>query len=426
MIIAELKNIENHLLDTLRISKDKALGNYEKKFETITNQACEENKNILKLANQQDPKQLEIHDIDFLKQDLYKYQDCLKHLDSLGMNLNETSNELKFAPSLWLPAISNIGILVNINPTTNNEINMNSILQVASSTNVVHLNCGIKKISRLCNLSDKYLILLNNDDIKHELTILDENFSFKTRLSSIGSRKFKQPITLCSDEVENIYLCDAGYSQILILDFEFTVIKRIIGKKGRKNGEFSGLIDICHSNNRLYVLDKCKRIQIFTNQGDFIRVMKVFKNNSTDESDDTDVVEVVSSSNDSMTSGVNKSESTNGKYLDSPMSIKTCNNTLVVLDDNSCIYIYNLDGYLKQIINSEKIIAVSLTENFLFILKEPSIFTCYEYNLKDNVYCNTVRTIISNSNDIYSDMCYFKGRWIFSSCLTGRLSVLLK
>lgn len=88
-----------------------------------------------------------------------------------------------------------------------------------------------------------------------------------------------------------------------------------------------------------------------------------------------------------------------------------------------------MDGYLKQIINAEnkkQINTFSLNENFLFILYEPSIFTCWVHNPEANLYSMTMQTSINTSNDVYSDMCCYKGKWVFSSCFSGRLTMLLK
>ncbi len=131
-------------------------------------------------------------------------------------------------------------------------------------------------------------------------------------MSSIGSRKFKQLVSLCSDDFENVYLADAGSSQLLILDNEFSVIKRTIGKKGTKNGEFNGLIDICFFDGRLYALDKCKRVQIFSKQGDFIRSNKLYRNNSNEE-DDSDNVKNKRAS---------KISPSVEKFLEHPISLK--------------------------------------------------------------------------------------------------------
>ena len=130
-----------------------------------------------------------------------------------------------------------------------------------------------------------------------------------SRFCSIGSRKFKQLVSLCSDDLENIYLADGGASQIMILDNEFSVIKRTIGKKGTKNGEFNGLLDICFFDGHLHALDKCKRVQIFSKQGDFIRSIKLYRNNTKEEDE----------SNGVGAKSVSKSVE---KFLDQPISLR--------------------------------------------------------------------------------------------------------
>jgi hypothetical protein len=87
-----------------------------------------------------------------------------------------------------------------------------------------------------------------------------------------------------------------------------------------------------------------------------------------------------------------------------------------------------MDGYLKQIIcneSSNQINAFSFNDNFLYILHEASILECWMYVSEENIYSNKIHKNINNCNDVYSDMCYFTGKWIFSSCITGRLTILL-
>ena len=323
-LISELRNIENNLLESLRMTKDAVLTNYEKKFELITFQAYKNNEQNIKPFNDDTSlKTIQMNNIEVMKNSMYRYQDCLYHLSSLGENLKENINNVKFVPSVWLPTVSMLGDLVNGDEKViANDINMNNILHVTSNANAVHLSCGIKKISKMCNLNDKFLVLLSNQDLKNELTLIDENFVFKKSLSSIGSRRFKQLAALCTDNTENIYLADSGQSQILILDLEFSVIKRLIGKKGTRNGEFNGLVDICFFDGRLYVLDKCKRVQVFSKQGEFIRVVKLFRNNSTecDEFEPTNDAPKAKRRNNT-DSNVNDNISAE-KFLEHPISLK--------------------------------------------------------------------------------------------------------
>jgi hypothetical protein len=248
-------------------------------------------------------------ELEVMKNSLYRFHDCLQNLNKLEESFKLDESYLKFTPSEWIPTITNFGDFFENQKFDTQDLNMNNILDVNLNCNAIHLNCGIKNISKMSNLSDKRLVLLSNEDSKNELTIIDENFACIryyshlefinffvlvkllnfSRLSSIGSRKFKQLVSLCSDDFENVYLADAGASQLLILDNEFSFIKRTIGKKGTKNGEFNGLIDICFFDGRLYALDKCKRVQIFSKQGDFIRSNKLYRNNSNEE-DDSDSV----------------------------------------------------------------------------------------------------------------------------------------
>ena len=88
-----------------------------------------------------------------------------------------------------------------------------------------------------------------------------------------------------------------------------------------------------------------------------------------------------------------------------------------------------MDGYLKQIIKCESSNQINLFcfgANFLYILYDPTILECWRYVAEDNVYASKVQKSINNFKDYYSDMCCFKGQWIFSSYFNGRLTILLK
>ncbi len=176
--------------------------------------------------------------------------------------------------------------------------------------------------------------------------------------------------------------------------------------EGYKNGEFTGPLDICFDSNRLYVLDKLKRIQMFTKSGDFICQKELFKFNQINNN-------YLTKSNES---GYYDYET----LLENPISMRVLNNTMAVLNDNECIYIYDTDGYLNQVIKIDKINSFSLLNTCMLALIESG--TLMKFEIDKNGFYKHVLNTTCKLDDISVDMCLFNQQIILASGLAPRLS----
>jgi hypothetical protein len=140
-------------------------------------------------------------------------------------------------------------------------------------------------------------------------------------------------------------------------------------------------------------------------KGEFISQKELFKFNQVNNNNDNEIVTDYDS------------------RLDNPQIIRVLNNTMAVLDSNSCIYMYNTDGYLRQSIKIAKISAFSLISTYMLVIVESGPLTTFESKTADGLYTWEFDTT-NSLDDIYSDMCLFKDRWILASCLAPRLSAI--
>ena len=173
LLISELQRIEKIFLDRIKVSKETFLEINEKKFQMESLKTSMSNGNNLN-SLKNDNIELEV-----MKNSLYRFHNCLQNLSKLEESLKEDIEHLKFLPSRWLPDISNFGEIFENQNLASYDVNMNNILDASSNSNAIHLSCGIEKISKMCNLNDKRLVLLSNQDLMNELTIIDDKFIFQ-------------------------------------------------------------------------------------------------------------------------------------------------------------------------------------------------------------------------------------------------------
>lgn len=212
--------------------------------------------------------------------------------------------------------------------------------------------CGI------FGISDKELIM--TDNVNNEILILNADFQTAKHVKSIGDISFSSPFGICSDEKDTIYLCDGGNHRVIVVNKTFNRVKKIIGKKGKLNGEFNFPLGVCYYSGYLYVTDHDnRRVQTFTQNGDFIKEIRLLKNPSkknlfVKEQD----------------------------LINSPWCLCVVENTIAVLDFCENIYIYNFEGQLRYIIQDNSINSICMIDGLLYTHGSNGSFSCYEKSKK--------------------------------------------
>ena len=158
----------------MNISKEDCLERFDKKFQIESLSSCMNSGSSLSSLQNDNAVNIELI---VMKNSLYRFHDCLQNLNKVEESFKLDESYLKFTPSQWLPTIKNFGDFFENQKFDTPDLDMNNILDVNLNCNAIHLNCGIKNISKMSNLSNKRLVLLSNEDSKNELTIIDENFA---------------------------------------------------------------------------------------------------------------------------------------------------------------------------------------------------------------------------------------------------------
>ena len=218
-----------------------------------------------------------------------------------------------------------------------------------------------KKIEWPCGIyssNDKELIV--TDNVNNEIIILNSDLQIVKHIKNVGDVTFSSPFGITSDEKDSIFVCDGGNHRLLVFNKNFTRVKKIIGKKGKLNGEFNFPLGICFYAGLLYVSDHDnRRVQIFTQNGDFSKEIRLLKNPSKKNLfvKDQDLI-------------------------NSPWCLGVVENTIAVLDFCENIYIYNFDGQLRYIIQDTSINSICIIDGFLYTHGNNGSFSCYEKSKK--------------------------------------------
>jgi hypothetical protein len=240
----------------------------------------------------------------------------------------------------------------------------------------------------MCNFNDEEIYLTGSED--NIIVILDCYFQVIRQVSTIGEMQLHFPSSICTDSSENIYICDYGNQRVLIVDRNFSEVKRVIGKLGSSIGEFVDPFDMCFFSNALYVLDReIKRIQEFTRAGDFVREIKLYE--------------------------AYRSNANEKKLILRPVRLGITNGLIAVLDSFKKVYIYTIKGEMRQIIETGCNMIMLLTSDYLFTCNRHGVLTCYEKSHENQLF----QTISERSIEI------LKSSKSFMSLFDNHLILLL-
>lgn len=151
-----------------------------------------------------------------------------------------------------------------------NSINIYKIK--TSNPKAIDLKNSHKYPTGVCCFKEEKILITDNQ--RNEICIFNNSITLLERVSCIDHVKFNGPRGICTNSKDSVYICDTGNDRIVIVDEKFTTVKRIVGKKGKKHGEFDWPSDICYYNESIFVLDEINhRIQQFTSNGDFEKLI---------------------------------------------------------------------------------------------------------------------------------------------------------
>ena len=107
------------------------------------------------------------------------------------------------------------------------------------------------------------------------LRIYDENWKCIQDIDKINDEEIKPYGVALNIDDEKTYIADCRKHRILMIDFEFNLIKSV-GSQGTEYNQFDEPFDLCLLNNNLYVCDSNNnRIQVLNNNLEFLKSFEV-------------------------------------------------------------------------------------------------------------------------------------------------------
>lgn len=316
-----------------------------------------------------------------LKKTLYYCQEFINELNNYNLNFYEKLKKVSFYASKWYPTITMVGEIIR-----NDFINLEKLR--FTKPKLINFEKKLKNLNRLWNFNDEELFLTSLDDNK--IIVLDNYFNVINEINEIDGIELNSPLGICSDNVENIYLCDYANQRVLIIDKEFKKIKKIFGKCGCGIGEFIDPLDVCFYSNSLYILDReLKRIQEFTRDGFFVREIKLYETITSKNIihlNNTNNQTITSNSLCNLPTNINYNSKTlhenlsDRKLLTRPVRMCISNGIIAILDSFRKVLIYNLKGEFKQLIESNTNLLMCLVSDYLFTCNRDGLFICYQRN----------------------------------------------
>ena len=247
----------------------------------------------------------------------------------------------------------------------------------------------------------------------------DSSFFKKNELTG-----FKNAISITSDGKGFLYVLDNESNEISKIDDKLNIIKKV-GKKGWNSGEFDSPTYIDGSSGLdLYVSDgKNYRVQRFDLNLSFVTSLTTNTVTFDDKLKfDNPVASVnVNSSNLFVIDGDNKRvvifqngltpltsfggfQSAETPFIKPIKILKDGNNLLYILDKmQNSVFVYDSFGNYIKTFNIQKLISISIYNNFLYFLTENEIIL---YDLYKKAYVNKI-DITENFKDVISDFLVY-------------------
>jgi hypothetical protein len=230
------------------------------------------------------------------------------------------------------------------------SINLNARRFKTSKYKVHEFSNQLGSIGAICKLNDQHYVATN--PTKDSLVVFDEQLKIVKIITSVLYTKFSYPMAICTNNIDNIYVCDCHNLRVLVLNKELDKIKITLSTSYNPT-------DICFDSNYLYILySDRKSIHKFTSDGVLLTrfELKPMKLNAHSEID--------------------------------PMRIAVQNTKIVALYSNNQVYIHDIVDNLKLIDNpreiscSSKITSICFSSPFLMTICKDG--ECYFYDIINN------------------------------------------
>ncbi len=247
----------------------------------------------------------------------------------------------------------------------------------------------------------------------------DSSFFKKNELTG-----FKNAISITSDGKGFLYVLDNESNEISKIDDKLNIIKKV-GKKGWNSGEFDSPTYIDGSSGLdLYVSDgKNYRVQRFDLNLSFVTSLTTNTVTFDDKLKfDNPVASVIVNSNNLyVVDGDNKRivifqsgltpltsfggfQSAETPFVKPIKILKDGNNLLYILDKmQNSVFVYDSFGNYIKTFNIQKLISISIYNNFLYFLTENEIIL---YDLYKKAYVNKI-DISENFKEVISDFLVY-------------------
>jgi len=235
---------------------------------------------------------------------------------------------------------------------------------------------------------------------------------------------FKNAISITSDGKGFLYVLDNESNEISKIDDKLNIIKKV-GKKGWNSGEFDSPTYIDGSSGLdLYVSDgKNYRVQRFDLNLSFVTSLTTNTVTFDDKLKfDNPVASVIVNSNNLyVVDGDNKRivifqsgltpltsfggfQSAETPFVKPIKILKDGNNLLYILDKmQNSVFVYDSFGNYIKTFNIQKLISISIYNNFLYFLTENEIIL---YDLYKKAYVNKI-DISENFKEVISDFLVY-------------------
>ena len=249
-------------------------------------------------------------------------------------------NKYEFEPHDWMPELSQLGLL-------RRSVNKYSIFDKVLVKTIEQCEIG-----SMCILNNEIFASKNKES--RILSVYDKNFKHlrDCNLFVDNVYRFSSNISLCSDRVGNVFICDTAEGKVYVMGKHLNKVTKTIGSSGKNIGQFCLPNAICYLNGQLFVLDtENQRIQIFSSKGLFKKEIALFKFDSNE--------------------------------LIENCKIFAVNEHYITVANNHGVYTFDMNGNSKGFIDQENIMSMCLKDNYLFIHSNQGFLGCYEINVND-------------------------------------------
>ena len=292
-------------------------------------------------------------------QNMYHSENLVKNFRKLTRSYNDILSEQIFKNTQSIVVCKKIGsfvdptvlLLDSIENSIVTEIKLNELEELKSN------NMLFKSIKGLCDIDGQELLI--TDAKSNTIHAFDIDLKIKRSIRKIENERMEFPHGICYDGV-NVCICDHNNNRIIITDKNLQKIKYKFGSTGNKPGQFECPIEACFYDSTLFVLDRGnKRIQNFSIDGQLIRIIELYKSDSS-----------------------SKNHKVEGISLIFPLSFKMSRNKIAVLDLNK-VYIYNFQGLLVQTLAQNNFTCISFFNDSLFTYSNDGYLTCFSKTSKN-------------------------------------------